>query len=222
MEFLTQSNRRVAGDTVPEPEAILATGKRVIVLGGGDTGSDCVGTSLRQNAIDVTSFELLPRPPEHRIATNPWPAWPQILRSSSSHEEGGTRDWGVMTTELLGNESGCVRALRATRVQLSQGKIEAVAGTELEVPCDLVLLAMGFLGSEQPGLLDQLGVTMDARGNVKTDRTGATSVRGVFAAGDMARGQSLVVWAIAEGRKVADSIHAFLTAPAHRRLAAFA
>ena len=222
MEFLAQSNRRVAGDAILEADAIVATGKRVVVLGGGDTGSDCVGTSLRQRAASVTSFELLPRPPEHRSVTNPWPAWPLVLRSSSSHDEGGTRDWAVMTTELLGDGLGNVRALRATRVQLNQGKIEAIPGTAFELECQLVLLAMGFVGAEQPGLLDQLGVEMTARGNVKTDGRGMTTVRGVFAAGDMARGQSLVVWAIAEGRKVADSVHSFLRNPAHPRLAAFA
>jgi glutamate synthase (NADPH) small chain len=218
MEFLTQQNKRVAGDAIPEQEAILATGKRVIILGGGDTGADCLGTSHRHRAAHVTQLELLPQPPAQRAPTNPWPAWPLVLRTSSSHEEGGERDWAVSTVELLGDEQGRVRALKAIRVTLDQGKIAPIAATEFEIPCELVLLAMGFVGSEREGLLEQLGVAMDARGNVKTD-AGRTSVEGVFAAGDMSRGQSLVVWAIAEGRKVADVVDAFLLAPAKRSLA---
>jgi glutamate synthase (NADPH/NADH) small chain len=221
MDFLEQSNRRVAGDTVPEDKAILATGKRVVVLGGGDTGSDCIGTSHRQRARSITSFELLPRPPEDRLPTNPWPYWPVILRSSSSHDEGGDRDWAVMTTAFLGDEHGHVRALKAVRIQLKGGKIEPIAGTEFEIPCELVLFAMGFVGSERPGLLEQLRVEMDNRGNVKT-QAGRTSVDGVFAAGDMSRGQSLVVWAIAEGRKVADAVDQYLTVGARRGLAVVA
>ncbi|AUX24201.1 dihydropyrimidine dehydrogenase subunit A [Sorangium cellulosum] len=220
MDFLTQQNKRVAGDVIPDSEAILATGKRVVVIGGGDTGSDCLGTSHRHRAAHVTQLELLPRPPEQRSLTNPWPAWPLILRTSSSHEEGGERDWSVSTTAFLGDEHGRVRALKAVRVHLEGGKFVPVPGSELEIPCELVLLAMGFVGSEREGLLDQLGVAMDARGNVKTPPGGGpTSVEGVFAAGDMARGQSLVVWAIAEGRKAADAVDAYLMQPAKRRLA---
>jgi glutamate synthase (NADPH/NADH) small chain len=208
MQFLTQQNRRVAGDVVPESEAILATGKRVVILGGGDTGSDCIGTSLRQGAAHVLSLELLPRPPDQRRDSNPWPEWPQIFRTSSSHEEGGDRDFAVMTKRFIG-ETGKLRALEAVRVEMKDGKIVEIPGSQMEIPCELVLLAMGFLGPVKEGLLEQLGVALDARGNVATEN-GATSVPGVFAAGDMARGQSLVVWAIAEGRRVAASVDAFL------------
>jgi len=220
MDFLEQGNRRVAGDTIAKDRAILATGKRVVIIGGGDTGSDCLGTSHRQKAAHVTQLELLPRPPSRRLAmTNPWPAWPLILRTSSSQEEGGERDWAVMTTAFIGDESQRVKALRAVRVDLYPGQApEPVAGTEFEIACELVLLAMGFVGSEREGLLEQLGVEMDPRGNVKTTN-GRTSVDRVFAAGDQARGQSLVVWAIAEGRQVADAVDAELTGQRRRRLA---
>ena len=207
VEFLTQQNRRVAGDVVPQEGAILATGKHVVVLGGGDTGSDCVGTCHRQGAASVTSFELLPRPPDERSPTNPWPAWPLVFRSSSSHDEGGAREFAVMTKRVLGADR--VKALEACRVTWAGGKLQEVADSVFELPCDLVLLAMGFLGPVREGLLEQLGVRLDARGNVAVAQ-GRTSVPGVFAAGDMARGQSLVVWAIAEGRKVAKSVDAWL------------
>jgi len=212
MEFLTQQNRRVAGDTVPEAGAILATGKRVVVLGGGDTGSDCIGTSLRQGAAHVLSLELMPRPPDERSATNPWPQWPLVYRTSSSHEEGGERDFAVMTKRLIGT-GGRVTALEAVRVEMRAGKLVELPGSAITIPCDLVLLAMGFVGPVKEGLLAQLGVALDGRGNVAATR-GRTSVPGVFAAGDMARGQSLVVWAIAEGRRVAAEVDAFLTAAA--------
>ena len=219
MEFLEQGNRRVAGDAMAEERAILATGKRVIIIGGGDTGSDCLGTSHRQKAAHVTQLELLPKPPPRRTATNSWPAWPLVLRTSSSQEEGGERDWAVMTTTFAGDESGRVKALRAVRVEMRTGAPPApIAGTEFEIPCELVLLAMGFVGSEKEGLLEQLGVEIDPRGNVKTVQ-GRTSVDGVFAAGDQARGQSLVVWAIAEGRTVAQAVDAHLMAEGRRRLA---
>ncbi len=207
MEFLTQQNRRVAGDLVPRDGEILATGKRVVVLGGGDTGSDCVGTCHRQGASSVTSFELLPRPPDERLPTNPWPAWPLIFRSSSSHDEGGTREFAVMTTRLVGTEQ--VEALEACRVSWGGGKLQQIPGSAFQLPCELVLLAMGFLGPVREGLLEQLGVRLDPRGNVAATQ-GHTSVPGVFAAGDMARGQSLVVWAIAEGRRVAKVVDAWL------------
>jgi glutamate synthase (NADPH) small chain len=219
MEFLEQGNRRVAGDVIAEERAILATGKRVVIIGGGDTGSDCLGTSHRQRAAHVTQLELLPKPPARRGPANPWPAWPLVLRTSSSQEEGGDRDWAVMTTNFVGRHDGCVKALRAVRVEMKPGQAPApIPGTEFEIPCELVLLAMGFTGSERPGLLEQLGVEMDVRGNVKTVQ-GRTSVDGVFAAGDQARGQSLVVWAIAEGRNAAQAVDAYLMAGARRRLA---
>jgi glutamate synthase (NADPH/NADH) small chain len=207
MDFLTQQNRRVAG-LPADGDDILAGGKRVVVLGGGDTGSDCVGTSLRQGAASVTSLELMPRPPDARGEKNPWPQWPLVYRTSSSHEEGGERDFAVMTRRLVGKD-GRVAALEAVRVQLVDGKLAEIPGSAFEIACDLVLVAMGFVGPVREGLLEQLGVALDARGNVAA-RDGRTSVDGVFAAGDMARGQSLVVWAIAEGRRVARSVDAFL------------
>jgi glutamate synthase (NADPH/NADH) small chain len=219
MDFLEQANRRVAGDDVDGDRAIVATGKRVVVIGGGDTGSDCLGTSHRQKAAHVTQLELMPKPPVKRAsATNPWPAWPLVLRTSSSQEEGGDRDWAVMTTGFAGDDGGRVKALRAVRVAIRPGEApKPVAGTEFAIACELVLLAMGFVGSEREGLLEQLGVEIDPRGNVKTAE-GRTSVDGVFAAGDQARGQSLVVWAIAEGRSVAEEVDAYLMRGSRRRL----
>jgi len=218
MDFLTQQNRRVAGDEVPDEGALLAGGKRVVVLGGGDTGSDCVGTSHRQGAASVLSLELLPRPPDERRSDNPWPAWPLIFRTSSSHEEGGERDFGVMTRRVLG-ENGRVTALEAVRVDFAGGKLVEEPGSEHIIPCDLVLLAMGFLGPITSDIVAQLGCTLDRRGNVAATE-GATSVPGVFAAGDMARGQSLVVWAIAEGRRAAAACDRWLTARDRRAVAA--
>jgi glutamate synthase (NADPH/NADH) small chain len=219
MEFLEQGNRRIAGDTIAEDRAILATGKRVVIIGGGDTGSDCLGTSHRQKAAHVTQLELLPKPPARRAPSHPWPAWPLVLRTSSSQEEGGARDWAVMTTSFAGDGEGRVKALRAVRVEMRPGQAPSpMLGTEFEIPCEIVLLAMGFVGSERVGLLEQLGVEMDARGNVKTVES-RTNVDGVFAAGDQARGQSLVVWAIAEGRRAAAAVDACLTSASRRRLA---
>jgi glutamate synthase (NADPH/NADH) small chain len=209
MSFLEQANRRVAGDTVQEDIAILATGKQVVVIGGGDTGSDCLGTSIRQGAAHLTQIELLPKPPTKRPINNPWPSWPQTLRTSSSQEEGGVRDWAIMTTAFLGDDQGRLRALKAVRVGPAP-TFQPLVGSEFEIPCELALLAMGFVGSERAGLLEQLGVEMDGRGNVKTSRF-RTNREGIFAAGDQARGQSLVVWAIAEGRKAAAEVHQFLT-----------
>jgi glutamate synthase (NADPH/NADH) small chain len=209
MEFLVQQNRRVAGDTVDPARAILAQGKHVIVIGGGDTGSDCVGTSLRQGAASVTQVELMPKPSLVRMPANPWPEWPLILRTSSSQEEGCDRDWAVSTRSFRG-EGGKVVGLEAVRVVLEQGKVKPIPGTELSLPCDLALLAMGFVGPERHGVIEQLGLALDPRGNVRTDASGATSVPGVFAAGDAARGQSLVVWAIADGRRVAAGVDAWL------------
>jgi glutamate synthase (NADPH/NADH) small chain len=198
----------VAGETVPDSEAILATGKRVVVIGGGDTGSDCIGTSHRQGAVSVTSFEIMPRPPEERASSTPWPMWPLMMRSSSSHEEGGTRDWSVSTERLTGD--GKVQKLHCVRVELKNGRFERMAGTEFELDADLVLLAMGFVHPEHPGIVTDLGVALDKRGNIQVDSEFMTSVRGVFAAGDCQRGQSLVVWAIAEGRKVARGVDKLL------------
>jgi glutamate synthase (NADPH/NADH) small chain len=209
MEFLTQQNRRVAGDVVPERDSFLATGKRVAVIGGGDTGSDCVGTAIRQGARSVLSLELMPKPSVVRLPTNPWPEWPLILRTSSSHEEGAERDWAIQTRALRGC-AGRVTALDAVRVTIEGGAPRPIHGTELSFPCELVLLAMGFVGPEKRGVVDDLGLALDARGNIVSDASGATSVPGVFAAGDASRGQSLVVWAIADGRRVAAGVDAFL------------
>ncbi|MCM8595245.1 glutamate synthase subunit beta [Accumulibacter sp.] len=211
MEFLPQQNRVNAGDTVPEQ--LLATGKHVIVIGGGDTGSDCVGTSNRHGALSVTQFELMPQPPEIENKSLTWPYWPLKLRTSSSHEEGCARDFAVSTKEFLGRD-GQVTGLRVVRVEWQDGRMNEVPGSDFEIPADLVLLAMGFVSPVRQGLLEELGVELDARGNVRatTDGSGcyATSVPKVFAAGDMRRGQSLVVWAIREGRQCAREVDAFL------------
>ena len=209
MEYLVQQNRRVAGDAENAETAILATGKHVIVIGGGDTGSDCVGTALRQGAASVTQLELMPRPALVRIPNNPWPEWPLVLRTSSSQEEGAERDWAVSTRSFLG-EGGRVVSLEAARVVLDGGKVRPLPGSDLSLPCGLALLAMGFVGPERSGIVEELGVGLDARGNVRTDASGATSVRGVFATGDTSRGQSLVVWAIADGRRVGAGVDAWL------------
>ncbi|HVY05789.1 MAG TPA: glutamate synthase subunit beta [Burkholderiales bacterium] len=211
MEFLPQQNKIVAGDKVPGQ--IMATGKHVVVIGGGDTGSDCVGTSNRHGAASVTQFELLGRPPEEENKPLVWPYWPIKLRTSSSHDEGCKRDWSVATKSFVG-ENGKVKALKAVRVEWQDGKMVEVPGSEWEMKADLVLLAMGFLGPVQGGLLEQFGVEKDPRSNVKADTEGAkayaTSVPKVFAAGDMRRGQSLVVWAIREGRQCARAVDEFL------------
>jgi len=218
MRFLTQQNARIAGDVVPEDAAILATGKHVVVIGGGDTGSDCVGTSVRQRAASVTQLELMPKPPLVRLPENPWPAWPLVLRTSSSQEEGCTRDFAVMTKRFLPDASGTrVAKLLVARAELAGGAIREIPGTEETLPCDLALLAMGFVGPEKPGLVEQLGLALDARGNVVSDASGATNVPKVFAAGDASRGQSLVVWAIADGRRVAAGVDAHLRAFSLRR-----
>jgi glutamate synthase (NADPH/NADH) small chain len=209
MEFLPQQNRRNEGDTVPEDQAILATGKRVVIIGGGDTGADCLGTSHRQGALSVTQFELLPKPLDERSPLTPWPLWPLQLRVETSHEEGGARDWSVMTERFTGDAEGRVTQLHAVRVGPAP-KFERIPGTEFTLDADLVLLAMGFTGPVKNGLIEQLGVTLDARGNVQADESYMTSVSGVFAAGDMRRGQSLVVWAIAEGRRAAAGIDGYL------------
>jgi glutamate synthase (NADPH/NADH) small chain len=211
MEFLPQQTKRVLGDTVPPEATILATGKKVVIIGGGDTGADCLGTSLRQGAASVRQFEIMPKPPETRSELTPWPLWPLQLRTESSHEEGGTREWSLGTVRFEGDANGNVVSLHAVQVG-APPKFEAVAGTETVIEADLVLLAMGFTGPVRGGMLEQLGVAIDGRGNVATDERNMTSVDGVFAAGDMRRGQSLVVWAIAEGRKTAASVNDYLGA----------
>lgn len=209
MDFLEQQNRRVAGQVLDETAAILATGKHVVVIGGGDTGSDCIGTSHRQEAASVSNFEIMPKPPSTRASSTPWPAWPYMLRTSSSHDEGGTRDFGVMTERFAG-EDGKVTEVHCVRVNFEKGQFIKQPGTEFVVRADLVLLAMGFVSPEPTGLLSQLGAELDGRGNVKIDNNAMTSVPGVFAAGDCQRGQSLVVWAIADGRRAARGIDRYL------------
>ncbi len=211
MEFLPQQNRRCEGDVLDAALDILATGKRVVILGGGDTGADCLGTSLRQHARSVHQFEIMPKPPETRAESTPWPMWPLQLRTESSHEEGGIRDWGINSVKFTGNAEGRVTHLHAVRVG-PPPSFAAVAGSEFTIEADLVLLALGFLSPVHNGMIEQLGVKLDGRGNVATDENYATSVDGVFAAGDMRRGQSLVVWAIAEGRKAAAAIDRYLAA----------
>ena len=215
MDFLPQQNRVVAGDSLPDQ--IKATGKHVVVIGGGDTGSDCVGTSNRHGAASVTQFELLAQPPVKENKDLTWPYWPMKLRTSSSHEEGCERDWAVATKELIGGEgkdSGRVTKLRAVRVEWKDGRMSEIPGSEFEMKADLVFLAMGFVGPVKNGLLGELGVALDARGNVKAATDGekcyATSQPKVFAAGDLRRGQSLVVWAIREGRQCARAVDEFL------------
>ncbi len=203
MEYLPQANRVCLGDTVPNQ--ILATGKHVVIIGGGDTGADCLGTAHRQKAASVRQWEILPTPPSERSANTPWPLWPLQLRVESAHEEGGRREWSLATARLEGDSDGNVRKLHAMQVGPAP-KFEPIPGTEFSVDADLVLLAMGFTGPVRDGLLAQLGVALDARGNVKTDSSYASSVPDVFAAGDARRGQSLVVWAIAEGREAAAAI----------------
>jgi glutamate synthase (NADPH/NADH) small chain len=216
MEFLPQQNRRVAGQTVPPAESITATGKRVVILGGGDTGSDCLGTSHRQGAKAVYQFELLPKPPEMRSPSTPWPGWPLMLRTSSSHEEGGIRDWSILTKKFTGDEQGRVRKLHAVRIEMGppdatgRRPMIEVPGSEFELECDLVLLALGFVHPVHEGMLADLGVKLNDRGNVAVDDDWMTSTKGIFAAGDMSRGQSLVVWAIADGRRAARAVDRYL------------
>jgi len=213
MDFLTQQNRRIAGDILPSGQDILATGKDVVVIGGGDTGSDCVGTAVRQGAKSVLQLELMPKPALTRVPENPWPEWPLVLRTSTSQEEGGARrDWAVSTRAFTGG-GGKLQGLSLVRVELRSGRVHELPGTEWNLPCDLALLAMGFVGAES-ALLGSAGLRAGVRGNVETDERGATHVPGVFAAGDVSRGQSLVVWAIADGRRVARAVHATLEAGA--------
>ena len=207
MDFLPQQNRRVSGEAQGDVAPILATGKKVVVIGGGDTGSDCIGTSIRQGAVSVTNFEIMPQPPEHENKDLTWPLWPIKLRVSSSHEEGASRDFAVLTQKFTG-ENGQVKKLHCVHVD---SKFQPVAGSEFEIEADLVLLAMGFVHPVHEGLVKTLDVALDNRGNVSADTNGyLTSVPKVFAAGDMRRGQSLVVWAIREGRQCAHAVDKFL------------
>jgi glutamate synthase (NADPH) small chain len=206
MEYLPPANR--LGPASP----ISAEGKHVVILGGGDTGADCLGTSLRQGARSVTQLEIMPRPPKARAVTQPWPTYPMIYRVASAHEEGGERVYAVSTEEFVGNSEGAVSALRLTEVAFEGGRFAPVPGSRQEIECDLVLLAMGFTGAERPGLLADLGVSFDTRGNVARGPSYETSVPGVYVAGDMGRGQSLIVWAIAEGRSAAACVDQYLCA----------
>ena len=210
MQFLEQNNKRVAGDNPADlGEPIMATDKNVVVIGGGDTGSDCVGTSNRHGAKSVTQIELLSKPPVGRAESTPWPNWPMMLRTSSSHEEGADRRWAINTKAFIGDENGNLKALQIIDVDWAGGKMTEIAGSEREIPCERVFIAAGFLHPQHEGILTQLGVELDNRGNVK-DNQYKTSVEKVFAAGDMRRGQSLVVWAIAEGRECARVVDEYL------------
>ena len=209
MEYLPPANRAALGE--PADGLVSAEGLDVVIIGGGDTGADCLGTALRQKPRSVTQLEIMPRPPEERPGGQPWPTYPMIYRVASAHEEGGERVYAVNTQELLGDENGRVRALRLAEVELRDGRFEPVEGSEREIPAQLVLLAMGFTGPERDSVVRQLEVELDGRGNIARDGEFATSVRGVYVAGDAGRGQSLIVWAIAEGRACAAAVDRFLT-----------
>jgi glutamate synthase (NADPH/NADH) small chain len=216
MDFLPQQNKRCEGDTDEQflahpSEAINAHNKRVVIIGGGDTGADCLGTTHRQGAISVHQFEIMPKPPQTRAASTPWPLWPLQLRTEGAHEEGGIRDWSINSVKFTGDENGNVNQLHLVRVG-PPPKFEVIPGSEHVLEVDLVLLAMGFLGPVRSGMIEQLGLAVDSRGNVAANADYMTSVDGIFAAGDMRRGQSLVVWAISEGRRAAASIDKFLNA----------
>ena len=210
VDYLARQNRICEGDEVPEDPLFSAAGKRVIIIGGGDTGADCLGTAHRQGALSVHQFELLPRPPESRLPDNPWPQWPRIFRSSAAHDEGGERLFSISTERFLGDDQGRVRALETVNVEVSRSGITRLPGTEVTLEAELVLLAMGFVGPERGGLLSQLGVRLTDRGNVWRDERWMTSEEGVFTAGDMQRGQSLIVWAIADGRHAAAAVDSYL------------
>lgn len=209
MAFLPQANQRCASDVLDPAQEILATGRRVIIIGGGDTGADCLGTVHRQKPISVHQFEIMPMPPAERSPQTPWPLWPMQLRIEGAHEEGGVREWSMATTKFVGDSNGNVKELHGIKVG-PPPKFEPVAGTDFVMDVDLVLLAMGFTGPVRNGMIEQFGVKLDVRGNVEAGADYQSSVPGVFAAGDMRRGQSLVVWAIAEGRKAAASMDKFL------------
>ncbi|MEZ5043484.1 MAG: glutamate synthase subunit beta [Saprospiraceae bacterium] len=214
MEFLDQNNKRVAGDDIPAAAAIMATGKNVVVIGGGDTGADCVGTSNRHKAKSVTQLEIMPMPPNEREAFT-WPNWPMILRTSTSHEEGCERQWAINTKAFIGDNKGNLKGLQTVEVQWEKDEetgrygFQEIKGSEKEIPCELVLIAAGFLHPQHEGMLEKMGITLTDRGNVK-DTDYQTSIAKVFSAGDMRRGQSLVVWAIAEGREAARKVDEFL------------
>ncbi|OOO02236.1 MAG: Glutamate synthase [NADPH] small chain [Chromatiales bacterium USCg_Taylor] len=214
MEYLTHQNRRCEGDVIADAEFISAYAKHVVIIGGGDTGADCLGTVHRQDAASVHQLEILSRPPAERAANNPWPLWPNVYRVSSAHEEGGERVYSVSTKQFKGDGRNHVKALELVQVEIEQvngrPSFKEIAGSGFELPCDLVLLAMGFTGPEKPGMLEQLGVQLAEQGNVWRDKNWMTSAPGVFTAGDMQRGQSLIVWAIAEGRSAARGIDSFL------------
>lgn len=217
MDFLSQQNKRVAenpdvlinhrGEKLPE--GIMATGKNVVVIGGGDTGSDCVGTSNRHGATSVTQIELLSKPPEGRVENNPWPEWPMVLRTSSSHEEGCERAWALLTKEFVGNADGELTGIKLVDIKWGENGMEEIRGTERVIPCELALIAAGFVHPQREGMIEQLGLELDERGNVKANNH-ATNQAGVFTAGDMRRGQSLVVWAISEGREAARAVDEWL------------
>ena len=210
MEFLPWSNRAQEGDMAVAEVPISAAGRKVVIIGGGDTGADCLGTSHRHGASSVHQFEIMPRPTDERPAENPWPTWPMMFRTSSAHEEGGERVFSVNTRAFLGDDHGRVRALQAHEVEFVDGRFQEVEDSEFELETDLVLLAMGFLGPEQDGLLTEFGVELTDRGNVARDDDYATSQQDVWVCGDMGRGQSLIVWAIAEGRACAAAVDAHL------------
>jgi glutamate synthase (NADPH/NADH) small chain len=208
MEYLPPSNKVQEGDLATSP--ISSEGKHVVIIGGGDTGADCLGTAHRQGAKSIHQFEILPRPPEERPATAPWPTYPMTYKVTSAHEEGGERVFAVNTECFLGDDDGNVRALRAHEVEMVDGRFEKIEGSDFELPAERVYLAMGFLGPEHNGLLDDLGVEYDERSNVRRGDDWMSSVDGVFVAGDMGRGQSLIVWAIAEGRSAASAVDRYL------------
>jgi glutamate synthase (NADPH/NADH) small chain len=209
MDYLTQQNKRTAGDRFAHSEEIVAMGKRVVIIGGGDTGADCLGTAHRQKALSVHQLQINPMPPEERHENTPWPLWPLQLRMEAAHEEGGFREWSVLATHFSGDAEGNVQKLHCVRVG-PKPALERMPGSEFYLDADLALIAIGFSGPVRQGLLEQLPFEFDQRGNLKTDPHFATSVPAVFSAGDARRGQSLVVWAIAEGRKAAHHIDRFL------------
>ena len=209
MEYLPWGNKQGLNELTEAPP-INAAGKHVIILGGGDTGADCLGTAIRQGAASITQLEIMPRPTEERPSSQPWPTYPMIYRVSSAHEESGERLFSVSTEKFLGDENGNLRALQIVESKFENGKFEKIPGSEKEIPADLVFLAMGFVGPEKSELLTQLEVELDERGNIKRDGSYATNIEGVFVAGDAGRGQSLIVWAIAEGRSAAAAVDEFL------------
>ena len=214
MDYLTLQNHRCEGDFIPDAEFVSAAGKRVVIIGGGDTGADCLGTAHRQGARSIHQLELLPQPPDTRAPDNPWPQWPNIFRVSPAHEEGGERLYAVSTQRFIADAAGRVRGLEAVKVEvLDEGgrlDIRPIGASQFMLPAELVLLAMGFLGPEQPGMLTDLGIRLTERGNVWRDKNWMTNVPGVFACGDTQRGQSLIVWAIAEGRSAARGVDTYL------------